>query len=75
MKLWSVAFVGGNHEVQRCPEIVIEGGETAGLMTAGAPSSLLKLLDLHIDVVEPDEIGTAGVGAATITHIRSCKQR
>ena len=54
--------------------VCVLGGGTAGWMTAAALSHKFKGLGLKITLVESDEIGTVGVGEATLPHIRFFNQ-
>ncbi len=55
--------------------VLIVGGGTAGWMTAAALSSLLPPGSVRLQLVESEQIGTVGVGEATVPHIRFFNQR
>ena len=51
-------------------KMCILGGGTAGWMKAAGLSNKFNTLGIEIRLVEPDQMGTVGVGEATLPHIR-----
>jgi tryptophan halogenase len=60
-----------NRTGKQVRRIVILGGGTSGWMCAAAFSQLLRAPGYSVRLIESDEIGTVGVGEATLPHIKA----
>ena len=56
-------------------EVVIVGGGTAGWMSAAGLVGVLKPDQVKVRLVESDDIGTVGVGEATLPQMREFNDR
>ncbi|GHA97756.1 tryptophan halogenase [Algimonas arctica] len=63
-----------NDQTSQIMSVCILGGGTAGWMTAAALAFKFHDSDVRIQIVESEQIGTVGVGEATLPHIRFFNQ-
>ena len=67
-------MAASGENVSQLTKICVLGGGTAGWMTAAALSNKFNALGVEIQLIESDQIGTIGVGEATLPHIRFFNQ-
>lgn len=60
---------------QPIKHVAVVGGGTAGWMCAAALSHVFKRHNLKVTLIESEQIGTVGVGEATIPHLRYFNER